>query len=226
MHRQFGFQQPMHVLPNFLPEPDAKAAEQMPPGCAAPQRPFFLFVGRLERIKGLQDTIPLFNEQSPAELWIAGGGAYESALRELAAGQRRVRFLGRLAEPELRWLYRRACALLAPSICYEVFPLVVLEAFREATPVIARRLGPYPEIIEASQGGLLFLSPAELAAAVTRLAADPALRTQLGQAARHAFQQRWSEDAVLDRYLALIEDVARRRGLDGLVRRLRPGYVR
>ncbi|HEU0221820.1 MAG TPA: hypothetical protein VFR34_06355, partial [Paracoccaceae bacterium] len=33
-----------------------------------------------------------------------------------------------------------------PSRCYEVFPMVVLEAFREGTPIVARDLGPYPEI--------------------------------------------------------------------------------
>lgn len=224
MHRQFGFQREMLVLPNFLPE-RAAVAEQMPEGLQAPQRPYFLFVGRLERIKGLQDVIPLFTDNGPAELWIAGDGAYEPELRKLAAGRHCVRFLGRLTEPALRWLYRRACALLAPSLCYEVFPMVVLEAFREATPVVARRLGPYPEIIEQSQGGLLFESPAELAQAMTRLAGDAAARTQMGLAAQHAFRRLWSEDVVLDRYLALIEDIARRRGLEGVLRRIRASCV-
>ncbi len=224
MHRQFGFQREMHVLPNFLPE--IAVAEQMPTGLDVPQRPYFLFVGRLERIKGLQDVIPLFTEEGPAELWIAGDGAYEPELRKLAAGRHCVRFLGRLAEPALRWLYRRARAVLAASICYEVFPMVLLEAFREATPVIARRLGPYPEIVEQSQGGVLFDSPAELAQAIARLASNAALRNQMGLAAQHAFRSFWSEGAVLGRYLALIEEIARRRGQQGVVRRIRTSHVR
>jgi len=53
-------------------------------------------------------------------------------------------------------LYREALAVVMPSICFEVFPMVILEAFREGTPILARRLGPLPEIIADSQAGLLF----------------------------------------------------------------------
>jgi glycogen synthase len=57
-------------------------------------RPYFLFAGRLEAIKGLQDVIPHFDDEAEAELWIAGSGDYEPQLRKLAASSPRVRFLG------------------------------------------------------------------------------------------------------------------------------------
>lgn len=124
--------------------------------------PYFLFAGRLEELKGLQDVLPHFTASSPAELLIAGSGSYEPRLRELAGRLPRVRFLGNLPSQRMPALIRGALALVMPSLCFEVFPLVVLEAFREGVPVIARRLGPLPELLEEANGGLLFENAAEL----------------------------------------------------------------
>ncbi|HEU0222297.1 MAG TPA: glycosyltransferase family 4 protein [Paracoccaceae bacterium] len=150
----------------------------------------------------------------PADLLIAGSGDCEPELRRLAAGRPNIRFLGRKAMPELRRLYRDAIALIAPSRCYEVFPMVVLEAFREGTPIVARDLGPYPEIVRQSGGGLLFGTPTELAQCLQRLAAEPGLAAALGLNAALAFARHWREDAALGVYFALIRDCAARRGLE------------
>ncbi len=208
-HREFGFPREMELIPAFLPESEASGE----PEAAAPaaERPYFLFVGRLEAIKGLQDVIPLFEDGGPAELWVAGQGSYEPELRRLAHG-RRVRFLGQLSPQALRPIYREARAVVAPSRCFEVFPMILLEAFRERTPVVARRLGPYPEVVEKTGAGLLFESPEELRTALGRLTEDTALRNRLGAAGRRALEDRWSETVGIDRYLQLIGRVARDRG--------------
>jgi glycosyltransferase involved in cell wall biosynthesis len=44
-------------------------------------------------------------------------------------------------------------AVVVPSVGYEVFPTVVLEAFAQGTPVIGHRLGPIPEMLDG-RGGL------------------------------------------------------------------------
>lgn len=218
-HREFGFPAAMEVMPLFLSEAGRAEREgdsplDASPGAGGPDggRPYFLFVGRLEVIKGLQDVIPLFGDDAPADLLIAGRGGYEPELRRLAEGRRRVRFLGQLSPEALTGLYEGAIALLAPSRCYEVFPMILLEAFREGTPVIARRLGPFPEVIEQSGAGLLFESEAELRAALERLAGDAELRRTLGDSGRRAFEHHWSEEVVLQDYLRLIADVAAERG--------------
>ena len=215
-HREFGFSREMEVLPHFLPDTEEEAPA--PGDILPPTRPYFLFAGRLEEIKGLQDVIPLFKEDSPAELWVAGQGSYEPMLRRLAQGRSGVRFLGQLSAATLRSLYAEACAVVAPSRCFEVFPMILLEAFREGTPVIARRLGPYPEVVEETGAGLLFRSPSELRLALEGLAADPVLRNRLGAAGRRALQRRWSEEVVINQYLQLVERVARERGRDQTVR--------
>ena len=55
-HREFGFPREMEILPNFLPDPDPKARERNT-GARPYERPYFLFVGRLERIKGLDQVL-------------------------------------------------------------------------------------------------------------------------------------------------------------------------
>jgi glycosyltransferase involved in cell wall biosynthesis len=153
-HREFGFPRDMEVLPYFLPDPEPGGAKV---GGASPHpRPYFLFVGRLEKIKGLDDVIPVFGEYSGADLVIAGDGEYAEPLRERAKGLARVHFLGRVGLDELRRYYEHAVALIVPSVCFETFGIILIEAFKQGTPVIARKIGPFPEIVRSSGGGELF----------------------------------------------------------------------
>ena len=91
--------------------------------------------------------------------------------------------------------------------------IVALESFREGTPVIARDLGPLPEVVRSSGGGLLFGTQDELRSALRKLAGNPALREQKGAAGREALLGRWVESVVIEQYLDLIAGVACRRGV-------------
>lgn len=210
-HREFGFERPMEVIPYFLPDREgaADAADAGPP---PHPRPFFLFVGRLERIKGLDDVIPAMRRLPGADLLVAGDGEHGPALRRLAEDVPNVHFLGRLPMERLRALYRHARALVVPSVCFETFGIILIEAFREGTPVVARRWGPFPEIVEACGGGLLFGDEEEMLAGMRSLLASPERRDALGRAARRGWEERWSEDAVVPRYLELIGRLAGRTG--------------
>ncbi|HEV2132002.1 MAG TPA: glycosyltransferase family 4 protein [Longimicrobiaceae bacterium] len=208
-HREFGFEHPMEVLPQFLPPlgADYPATEAPPPH----ERPYFLFVGRLERIKGLEDVIPVFRRYEDADLLVVGDGSDAAVLKRLAAEVPRVRFLGSLSTEELPRYYRHALGLIVPSIGFETFGIILIEAFRQGVPVIARRLGPFPEIVEQAGGGMLFSTPAELLTAMHRLQSEPVLRQQLSDAGERAFRQHWSEEVVVPRYLELIEQAAKRK---------------
>lgn len=208
-HAEFGFSRPLKVIPSFLPD-EADAITTRDPQAV----PYFLFVGRLSQIKGLQDVIPFFTADGSSELWIAGSGDYEPTLRALAGDSSRIRFLGQVDPAALRPLYHGALAVVVPSACYEVFPMVVLEAFREGTPILARALGPFPEIVDASHGGILFETQEELGGALAALTDDPNLRGRLGAAGREAFEARWSESVALGSYFDVIKGIAERRGLD------------
>lgn len=205
-HRAFGFAREMTLMASFLP-----AAERTPEVTkrgAAGQRPYFLFVGRLERMKGLQDVIPLFAGNGEADLVVAGSGAFEPELRRLAADAPRVKFVGHVTAGTLRALYRDAVALIAPSLCFEVFSMVLLEAFGQGTPVVARNRGSYAQIVEESGGGLLFDDVEAMRSAILRLAGDPELRARLGAKALTAVETRWSEETAVAEYLALAKATA------------------
>ena len=209
-HREFDFPRPMEVLPYFLPDPPA---EPPPVEDASPHaRPYFLFVGRLERLKGLDDVIPVFEKYTDADLVVIGDGTHATALRALARDNPRVRFVGRVPNQDLGAYYRHAIALVVPSVGFETFGITLIEGFSHRLPVIARRVGPFPEIVRQSGAGLLFDTPAELVEALTALQGDPCKRAALAQAGYEAYCTRWCERVVVPRYIALFEDaVAKRR---------------
>ncbi len=210
-HYELGFPHHMEVVPYFLPDPEP-LTETLRPTKSPHARPYFLFVGRLEKIKGLDDVIPLFRDYSGADLLIAGDGDHRPALETLARGIDRVKFLGRVDSDALARYYEGAIALIVPSVCFETFGIILIESFRNRTPVIARRLGPFPEIVERSGGGELFSSPDELLAAMRRLAEDLGHRERLAQAGNRAFKERWVESAVIPRYLEVVERTRERKG--------------
>ena len=224
-HHEFGFPREMTVVPYFLPESDAP--EEPSRGSKEPPhpRPYFLFVGRLEQIKGLDDVLPVFRGSGNADLLVAGDGEDGGRLRAMGADISRVKFLGRVPSADLDRFYRHARALIVPSRCFETFGIVLIEAFRSGTPVIARRIGPFPEIVRQSGGGLLFEDSADLARCVERLNSDDDLQTELATSARRSFSRLWSERAVLPRYFALIRKEAVRKGHDRILDRLETDQV-
>lgn len=208
MHHERGFKPPMSVVPYFVPE---QALASTLPTVSPHPRPYFLFVGRLEKIKGVETLFPIFRRYEHADLLIAGAGTHEAALRQQASGMANVHFLGPLPQERLRDLYRHAIALLVPSICYEVLGIIILESYLQRTPVIARDLGGLSEVVEEGQGGILYRSDDELLAAMERLRTDGALRAQLGTRGRDSWQRRWSEEAHLQMYFDVLEETARRK---------------
>jgi glycosyltransferase involved in cell wall biosynthesis len=196
-------------LPNFVPLSEATVAPEN--NDRADRKPYFLFVGRLEMLKGPQTLIPLFSNFSKAQLWIAGTGNYESQLRQLAGTSENIRFLGHQTERELKGLYRNALAVIVPSLFYEVFPLVTIEAFRQRTPIIVKNIGGLPEIVEDSGGGFVYDSEEQLKSAIDRLASEPTLRAELGSRGYQHYKHNWTPEAHFERYFDLIEELSARR---------------
>ena len=154
IHHKMGLDLPVVHLPFFVPTDSMKPTGQFLR--EESEKPYFLFVGRLEKLKGLQTLIPVFRQYQKVQLLIAGVGSYEPRLRQLAEGASNIHFLGHKDERELQVLYRRAMAVIVPSICYEASPLVTFEAFRQQTPVIVRNLGGMAETIQESGGGFIY----------------------------------------------------------------------
>jgi glycosyltransferase involved in cell wall biosynthesis len=207
-HGQRGFGAPFMELPNFCNRVDG---DWMEPGPPPHPRPYFLYAGRLESVKGPQDLIGPWSEAPDSDLVIAGAGSMERELRAMAAASPRIHFAGRLSEEQLGKFYAHAQALIVPSESFEIFALVLAEAFARKLPVIARNVGGLAEVAAESGGGLLYSTEDELLEHVWRLHANPALRTELGERGYGTFLAKWTREAHLSRYFEILRMVAERK---------------
>jgi len=206
-HHEMGLQIPITHVPYFLPI-SANRDKLADDGFFRYDRPYFLFVGRLEKIKGLQNLIPVFRKYTQCDLLVSGDGEYAAALRELAKDAPNVKFLGRQSYQNLQLLYRHALAVIVPSICYEVFGIIIIEAFAQQTPVIVNNLGALPEVVKQSEGGFIYNTPDELIAQMEKFRLNPDLRRVLGNKGYQAYRKYWSEEYHIKRYYHLIQKVA------------------
>lgn len=181
----------------------------MPTAAPAPppenELPYFLYVGRLEPLKGAHTLIPLFRNYPRARLLMIGDGTQMAELKALAADAPNIEFHGWLNQAELYRLYQNATALLMPSLCYEAGPLVVLEAYSHGVPTLARQLGAIPEIVHQANGGLTYTDNESLRALINELLDNPARHAELSDNARAAYQREFTPEAHLDRYLEIVE---------------------
>jgi glycosyltransferase involved in cell wall biosynthesis len=109
----------------------------------------------------------------PLQLLIAGDGELSEALRDAVLARNlpgSVRLLGRISDDDLVRLYNAADVNVVPSLSYEGFGLVVLEAAACGTPSIVTRVGGLPEAV-AGLGANLIVEPADPHGLSDRLAA-------------------------------------------------------
>jgi len=183
-----------------------------------PEGTLFLYAGRIAPEKRLPMLLSAFRhlvaQRPEARLVIASARRAPGALAEgddLFPDPKATPWLTRLGPVEdMAPLLQAVDALVLPS-SREGLSNVLLEAGAAGLPTVAARIGGNVEIVEDGQTGLLFSPDAEgeLAAALTRLASDPALRQTLGAAARDRIRQRFPLPATVDRLLALYRDQER-----------------
>jgi len=147
--------------------------------------------GRFDPRKGFDTVIralALLPAEATLACWGRGGDDEQARLQALAAEVgvgHRVTF-GSLERDQLPAAYAAADVMVFPSTWAEPFGLVPVEAMACDTPVAATRVGGSAEFLHDGENCLAF-PPADhvaLAAAVTRLAEDPALRRRLVTAGR------------------------------------------
>jgi len=199
-HRRGGIDAPMSVLPHFCEGPEEPAPR---PRARSDERPTFLYVGRLETIKGVDDVIEAARRAPELAVHVVGDGADAGRLARRALGLRHVELLGRVPPEKLDALYRGARAVVVPSRAPETFGMIVIEAFAQGVPVIARDFGPFPELL-ADGGGLLFSGVDGLAAAMRTLAGSPAGAAAQGRAARDRWERLHTPRAHLRAYFGTL----------------------
>jgi glycosyltransferase involved in cell wall biosynthesis len=119
----------------------------------------FLYLGRLEREKGIVELCEAFLQafaRFPSmQLDIAGWGTQELELRDKYGKSPAINFLGAVAGKAKQDALRNATVVVVPSLVDEVFGLVTVEAFAFGKPVIASNVGGLPELVRQGETGWL-----------------------------------------------------------------------
>ena len=107
-------------------------------------------------------------------------------------------------------LLRAIDVFSVPTVFRESKGLPVLEAMASAVPVVQPAHSNFPELIEATGGGILFEpdDPQALATAIIELMHDPARRAQLGKRGREVVLESYTDDAMATETAALYADWA------------------
>jgi len=116
-----------------------------------------------------------------------------------------VQYLGHLKGEALEEFYRGSRMLIVPSLWYEGFPSVAIQAMMLGKPVIASRIGGLPEIVVEGQTGLLF-EPGDvsgLTEAITKLWNDEGLVRRLGLEGRSRSLVQYSKEVYYEKLVAL-----------------------
>lgn len=138
----------VYVKPNFTFEVDCKKVKGE----------FYLYVGRIDEMKGIHLLIEAFSKMPDRKLILAGLGNGLQHYRKLASnrGLTNIEFIGFAERKKLVDLLKYTKALIVTSQCYETFGMVVIEAFACRTPVIVGDIGNIGELVEDGVNGLKF----------------------------------------------------------------------
>ena len=142
---------PVKTIWNFVAEPPKKLIRP-------DERNYFLFVGQLEKHKGIVQLVDAFKGQNQ-RLIILGKGSLEQTLKRKLTeeGMSNVVYKGWASSPsEVLGYMKYAKALILPSLWAENNPIVALEAYSVGTPVIGTMNGGIPDIIKLLDEKLLF----------------------------------------------------------------------
>jgi glycosyltransferase involved in cell wall biosynthesis len=184
------------------------------------------YVGRLLFDKGLGVLIEAIASLPPSyRLRLVGGGPDREALEQLAASKgvaQRVEFAGAVSSQEIPQVFAEMDVMALPSLTRknwkEQFGRVLIEAMACDTPVIGSDSGEIPNVI----GDAGLVAPEgnvqALAAAIARLGPDPALRADLARRGRQRVLDRFTQEQVARRTVALYHEV-----LNGSGRMSQPG---
>ncbi len=179
------------------------------PGYQWPKKPYVVYAGALKDYKGVDVLIKAWQKMPSAlGLKIMGDGPLMETLKALNRHPG-VEFMGRVSMEEVLAQIRQASALVLPSLCYENFPRVIVEAYACGTPVVAGAIGAIKELVNDGKTGFLF-TPGhadDLARVVSDLLNNPGLLEQMSQEARKTYVSSYTMDTNYDELMAIYKQV-------------------
>jgi len=197
-------------------------------------QPYILFVGRITRQKGIAHLLRAVDHLDPHFQVVLCADApdtpeialeIEQTIQELQSRRPGIIWIrGMSPREEMRALYSGASLFICPSI-YEPFGIINLEAMACSLPVVASAVGGIREVVVDGVTGFLIpleqqqqspfepLEPEQfsrdLAARISQLMADPALRHQMGHAGRARVEQFFSWKSIAEKTARLYAQLMR-----------------
>ena len=189
------------------------------PAAELPSVPTLGFLARQHPIKGLSVLVDAFitlaKRPHLQHLFLRVGGSatpedqlYVNSLRDklAAAGlEGRAQFLPNLTREAKQELLRSLSVLSVPATYGEAFGMYVIEALACGVPVVQPKSGAFPELIEATGGGLISDQDdaLSLADSIDTLLSDPLRARAMGEHGRAVVLQRFTADAMAQRFATL-----------------------
>ena len=217
----------IRIIPLGVPLPVLKPRE------SENHDPIVLFIGRLEKRKGVDDliqAIPKVLKEVPLATFLIVGrdsfikekevsfsGEQKHSYKELLLMmlpleyRDRVKFLGYVSQEDLEAYFRSCDLFVAPSL-YESFGFIYIEAMSYAKPVIGCAVGGVPEVIKDGETGILVppQGPHRLAIEIISLLKDPTRRLKMGIAGRKDVEQRFNCEQMVEDTLAIYTQICTR----------------
>jgi phosphatidyl-myo-inositol alpha-mannosyltransferase len=198
-------------------------------------RPTVLFVGRLEKRKGLRFLLrawPMVLKRQPeARLVVVGRGRPLEGYKRFAARQgwapNDVMFAGYVSAEDLPRYYQACDVFCAPNTGQESFGIVLLEAMAAGAPIVASDIPGYRDVITTGDEGILVerQNPGALADGLCRLLGSPELRASLRRTGQSKARE-YDWPRVAASVLSYYDEVLERREIEPERQRVRFARVK
>ena len=193
----------LHNIPTFF-----NNKEQNP---QVEYKPFVLYVGRIEKQKGLMTLVKAFVDTN-YELKIIGfsNDGYEEEVKSfLNEKQHHIEFLGKKTFDEIVPYLKSCLCTVVPSEWYDNFPNVILESFAYKKAVIATDFGSLPELVKNGETGLTFkyANPDDLIKKVENMLQHQDEAKQMGQTAYQMLVNKYSPDVHYQELMKLFQRI-------------------
>jgi glycosyltransferase involved in cell wall biosynthesis len=185
------------VIPNMVEKADHLSS--------AVDGDFVAYAGRISPEKGVETLVQSAGFCPRISFKIAGD--YKKMPDLVSIAMPELEFLGHLEKKKLGKFYSDCRIFVMPSIWYEGFPSVVIEAMLHGKPVICSRIGGLPEIVEDGKTGLLFEpgNTVDLAEKIKYLYSRPELCRTMGAAGREKVLTAYSPKMYYKRLMRVYE---------------------
>lgn len=174
-------------------------------------KPTIAFIGRHEHRKGLEVLLRAHDGMVGVDLVVAGAGLETEELRAAFPESPDRQWVGVLTDAEKQALLQRASVVCLPSLGGESFGVVVLEALAAGAVTVASAIDGYTQ---AADGHALLAPPGDagglrrvLDEAVSMAISESGFGAPSAKEAARAHAERWSMDALSERYLDVYRSV-------------------